>query len=140
VTVERPLSRRGALAAVATGFIGSCAGGSWEPSFPDADIIAGPDGRDVFEPDDLMVAVGDTVTWGFASSGHNVSCRPDDSDEVELPAEAEPFTSYSPNEPPLRTHVPQGETYEHTFDVTGRYVYACIPHVNRGMVGRIHVE
>lgn len=140
MTVARTLGRRAALAALATGLVGSVAGCSWGPSFPDADVVAGPDGRNVFEPAAFSVAVGDTVTWGFASSGHNVSCRPDHDDEVELPEDAEPFASYGPDESPLGSHVPQGETYEHTFDVAGQYVYVCVPHADRGMVGTIRVE
>lgn len=138
MTLTRTFSRRAALATVATGLV-SIAGCSWGPSFPDADVIAGPEGRFVFEPAELSVTVGETVRWGFASSGHNVCCRPDDSDEVELPESAEPFASYGREESP-RSLVPQGETYEHTFDVAGKYVYVCIPHVSRGMVGIIHVE
>lgn len=138
--MARPFGRRIALAAIAAGLVGSVAGCSWGSSFPDADVIVGPEGRDVFEPTELTVPVGETVTWGFASSGHNVSCRPDDSDEVRLPKDAEPFASYGRGEAPLGTHVSQGDTYEHTFDVAGEYVYVCIPHVARGMVGRIYVE
>jgi len=111
----------------------------WGPSFPDADVIAGPDGEFVFEPAELSVAVGETVQWGFASSGHNVCCWPGHSDEVELPDGAKPFASYGPDES-SRQFVPQGETYEHTFDVAGTYVYVCIPHVSRGMIGTIRVE
>jgi len=130
------LGRRGMLAAVATGL----AGCSSEPSFPDADVIAGPDGDAVFEPVDLTVSVGDTVTWGFASAGHNVSCRRDDAGRVELPDDAEAFASYGSEESPQGSLVPRGETYDHTFDVAGQYVYVCIPHVSRGMVGTIRVE
>lgn len=136
----RTLGRRRALAAVATGLVGSLAGCSLEPSFPDAEVIAGPDGDAVFEPAELTVAVGDTVTWGFASAGHNVSCRPDDSEKVELPDDAEPFASYGPEESPQGSTVPRGETYEHTFDASGQYGYVCIPHVARGMVGTIRVK
>lgn len=134
------LGRRGILAAVATGFTGNLAGCSSEPSFPDADVIAGPDGDAVFEPAELTVSVGATVTWGFPRAGHNVSCRPDDSSRVELPDEAEQFASYGPEESPQGSVVPRGETYEHTFEVVGEYVYVCIPHVSRDMVGTIHVE
>lgn len=132
--------RRGMLTAVATGIVGSLAGCSLEPSFPAADVIAGPDGDAVFEPAELTVAVGDTVIWGAASGGHNVSGRPDDSNEVALPDDAEPFASYGPEESPKGSTIPRGETYEHTFDVAGQYVYVCIPHVGRGMVGTIRVE
>jgi len=134
------LNRRGALAAVATGLVGGLAGCSSGSSFPDADVIAGPDGDAVFEPAELTVAAGDAVTWGFASAGHNVSCRPDDSERVTLPDDAEPFASYGPGESPQGSLVPRGETYEHAFDASGRYVYACIPHVARNMVGTIRVE
>lgn len=134
------LGRRGVLATVATGIVGSLAGCSLEPSFPDADVIAGPDGDAVFEPAELTVSVGETVTWGFASAGHNVSCRPADSEIVELPNGAYPFGSYAPEESPERSLVPRGETYEHTLDVAGQYVYGCIPHVGRGMAGTIRVK
>lgn len=128
------------LAAVATGVFGNLAGCSSEPSFPDADVIAGPDGDAVFEPAELTVTVGDTVTWGFAGAGHNVSCRSDDSSRVGLPDDAEPFASYGPEESPQGSLVPRGETYEHTFEVVGQYTYVCIPHVSRGMIGSVQVE
>jgi plastocyanin len=134
------LSRRGTLSAIATGLVGSLAGCSLEASFPDADVIAGPNGDAVFEPAELTVEVGDTVAWGFASAGHNVSCRSEDSKRVELPAEAESFASYGPDESPQGSLVPRGGTYERTFEAAGAYVYVCIPHVSRGMVGMIHVE
>jgi plastocyanin len=134
------LGRRGALAVVGTGLVGALAGCSLRPSFSDADVIAGPDGRAVFEPATLTVPVGDTVRWGFASAGHNVCCRPADSEAARLPEGAEGFASYGPTESPQGSLVPRGETYEHTFDVVGRYDYACVPHVARGMVGAINVE
>lgn len=140
MSVLRTLGRRGMLAAVATGLVGSVAGCAGQESFPDADVVAGASGDAVVDPAELTVAVGDTVTWGFANAGHNVCCRPGDSDEVELPDDAAPFASYAPDESPERSVVPRGETYEHTFDVAGRYVYVCVPHVDRGMVGTVRVE
>lgn len=134
------LGRRGMLAAVATGLAGALAGCSSDPSFPDADVIAGSNGNAVFEPAELNVPVGTTVTWGFRRAGHNVCCRPEDSDEVALPETAEPFASYGPDESPQRSVVPRGETYEHTFDVAGEYVYVCMPHVEAGMMGTVRVE
>lgn len=122
------------------GFVGGLSGCLSGPSFPDADVIAGPDGRNVFDPVELTATVGDTVTWGFASAGHNVCCRPADNDKVGLPADTEGFASYDPNEPPERSLVPRSETYEHTFDVAGRYDYVCIPHEDLGMTGTITVE
>jgi plastocyanin len=125
---------------VGTGLVGALAGCSLRPSFSDTDVIAGPDGRAVFEPSALTVPVGDTVRWGFASAGHNVCCRPADSEAAEIPAGAEGFASYDPDESPQGSLVPRGNTYEHTFDVAGRYDYACVPHVARGMVGTINVK
>lgn len=125
---------------MAAGFTGTLAGCSLGASFPDADIVAGPDGDPAFEPRALAVSVGDTVTWGFASAGHNVSCRPGDDERVSLPDDAEPFATYGPDESPKGSVVPRGETYEHAFNVPGQYVYVCIPHADRGMVGTITVE
>ena len=136
----RPLGRRAALAAVATGLVGSVAGCAWEPSFPDADVIAGPDGALVFEPAAFSVPVGESVTWGFPTSGHNVCCRPGDSDEVALPAGAESFASYGSDESPHGSLVPRGGTFEHVFEFSGRYVYTCIPHEPQGMLGTVTVE
>jgi len=111
-----------------------------QPSLPDADVIAGADSRNVFKPAELTVQVGESVTWGFASAGHNVCCRPDDSDEAGLPATAEGFASYSPDESPEGSLVPRGKTYEHTFDVAGQYDYVCIPHESLDMTGTIQVK
>lgn len=138
MTVPDSFGRRGALAAIGAGLFGTLAGCLEGPSFPDADVIAGPDGDLVFEPMELSVPAGETVRWGFASSGHNICCRPEDSSEVQLPHAAEPFASYGPEESP-RQLVKQGDTYEHTFEITGEYIYVCIPHVGQGMIGTIHV-
>lgn len=121
--------------AIASGVVGCLEG----PSFPDADVLAGPDGRFVFEPSNLTISAGETVTWGFASSGHNLCCRPEDSTEVEIPAGADPFATYGRDESPMQSLVPQGEIYEHTFEDEGEYVYVCIPHISHGMTGKVHV-
>lgn len=134
------VSRRRALSMVVVGIGKTSAGCLWESSFPDADIVAGPEGDLVFEPAELSVPVGTTISWGFASGGHNVSCRPEDSDMVALPDEAEPFASYGSDESPHESLVPRSETYEHRFTVSGEYVYVCIPHDRQGMVGTIRVE
>lgn len=101
-------------------------------------VVAGPGGRFVFDPEDMTVAVGETVTWTFASAGHNVSCYPDHSDEVSLPEGAEPFGSTPPDEP--FATVPEGGTYSHTFETPGTYQYVCVPHVSAGMIARVVVE
>ena len=134
------LDRRETLAVLGGSLVGGLSGCLSGPSFPDADVVAGPDGKNSFEPAELTVPVGDTVTWGFASAGHNVCCRPDDNDRVGLPADTDGFASYGPDESPDGSFVPRGETYEHTFDVSGQYDYVCIPHDDLGMTGTIHIE
>ena len=133
-----PVSRRAALAAAA-GALGSLAGCTDGPSFPDADVLAGPGRRLTFEPADLTVAVGDTVRWGFPSSGHNVCGRPSDANTASLPDDGAPFGSYGPEESPGRRLVPRGETYEHTFETPGEFVYVCYPHRQSGMRGTVRV-
>lgn len=134
------IRRRALLAGGVAGFVGSAAGCSWNTSVPEADVVAGPNGRLAFEPTELTVSVGESVTWGFPTSGHNVCCRPTDTDEVSLPTGGEAFASYGPDESPQGAVVPLGRTYEHTFDSAGEYVYVCVPHVNQGMVGTVRVE
>jgi plastocyanin len=134
------LGRRETLAVLGAGFIGGLSGCVSGPTFPVADIIAGADGKNVFEPAILTVAVGETVTWGFASAGHNVCCRAEDNDRVGLPSDTEGFASYGPDESPDGSFVPRGDTYEHTLDVPGQYDYVCIPHDDLGMTGTINVE
>ena len=85
-----------------------------DPSFPETDVIAAPDGEFVFKPDELTVSVGETVRWEFASGGHNLSCRPEDDDGVVLTEDAAPFGSYGPEQDPEVTLVSRGEAYEHT--------------------------
>lgn len=136
----RRWSRRTFLGATATGLAGGLSGCLSGPSFPDADVIAGPDGRNVFEPAELTVSVGERVTWGFTSAGHNVCCRPADSDDAALPDGAEEFASYGPDESPTGSVVPRGGSYEHDFTVAGRYDYVCVPHEDVGMTGTVHVE
>ena len=137
---SRRFSRRAIIAGATAGLAGCISGVMDDPSFPEADVIAAPDNEFAFEPDELTVTVGDTVRWGFASGGHNLSCRPEDDDAVVLPDGAEPFASYGPEQDPEVTLVSRGETYEHTFEVAGEYTYVCIPHADSGMVGTIRVE
>lgn len=128
---------RGLATAGAVGLAG-CTGGSSDAE-QDADILAGPSGRFVFDPEEFTVNVGETVTWFFASAGHNVSGRPAASDHVELPQGGEPFSSYDPAAGPFEL-VPKGETFTHTFETPGDFQYVCVPHISSGMVGRVVVD
>ncbi|ACV47133.1 MULTISPECIES: plastocyanin/azurin family copper-binding protein [Halomicrobium] len=124
----------------ATGALAGCASsGDSETATPgDDEVLVGPNGRYVFQPDPLTVSAGTTVTWRFQSPNHNVSCRPDGWDSASLPEGAEPFASYEAgNSYETRQ---EGETFEHTFEVPGTYDYICTPHVANGMVGTVVVE
>lgn len=88
-----------------------------------------------FEPAQLTVPRGTTVTWTNTSSvQHSVT---DDASkainkaDAELPAGAQPWDSGL---------IDPGKTFEHAFDVPGTYKYFCIPHETAGMVGTIIVS
>ena len=102
------------------------------------EIAAGPNGALVFKPETVNIPLGGTVTWNFKSPGHNVSAKPAASEVVELPQGAEPFASY----PDGKSYqiVPEGESYSHTFETPGKYVYICVPHVSSGMIGTVKVS
>ncbi len=101
--------------------------------------------ENVFEPDRLVIAPGDTVRWEIENGLHNtVAFHPgdehtahhDDVDEagerpLRIPPEAKPWESEH-----LRT---PGEAFEYTFTVEGVYNYFCHPHEFEGMVGVIVV-
>ena len=81
-------------------------------------------GDNVYDPDELYVAPGTTVTFDWTSDGHNivVDSKPEDSDwEGHEPIENEGFST------------------EHTFEVLGDYEYYCSPHQSLGMEAVIHV-
>lgn len=88
-----------------------------------------------FDPPEITVEVGDTVTWRNDSQvEHTVTADPElarEADSVSLPEGAETFDSGI---------VAPGETFQHTFTVPGRYRYFCIPHEAAGMVAEVVVE
>jgi plastocyanin len=78
-------------------------------SAPDWDVEA----KDFeFTPRDRKIAVGDTVVWRFAATGHTTTA---------VRGQAERW-----NSGPEAT--PRGETFRHTFRRPGRFQYFCIPH------------
>jgi len=88
-------------------------------------VIVGPGGDFTFDPEELTVSTGTTVTFDWDSNFHNVvpTSQPDDAD---WSGETETFD--------------KGHTYEYTFEVAGTYEYVCEPHEGSGMVGTIVVE
>ncbi len=92
-----------------------------------------------FDPPEVTIAAGETVTWvNDSASPHTATGDPEQNplnatrpDLVRLPDGAEPWGSEL---------LQAGDTYAHTFTVPGRYEYICIPHVLSDMRGVIVVE
>ncbi len=127
------------MATVSTGaLLAGCFGESNGTDRETNEVLSGPNGDFVFEPETIEISTGDTVTWTFESTGHNVGAKPEDSDRVKLPSGADPFASYAGNK--VYQTVEKGDTYEHTFETPGEYVYVCVPHVVSGMVGTVIVS
>ena len=87
------------------------------------DITMGSGGNLVFEPNEVTISAGDTVTFiNNALPPHNivVDGRPDLSRESLM---------FSP-----------GETQEIVFADKGDFNFSCAPHAGAGMKGVVHVE
>lgn len=100
----------------------------------DETVVVAPDGEEVFEPDTLEVALGNTVEWLAEDNGHTVSAHPD-LEGTSVPEGADPFASY-PDDDHDDT-LEAGETFVHTFEVPGEYDYVCSQH--EGMTGSVTV-
>ena len=124
--------------ALTTATLAGCTSSTNNQSQVDGDIIVGPDNELVFDPETLTISTGEQVTWGFASTDHNVSCNPNHSDHASLPETAEPFGSYDSDNKYQTKEI--GTSFSHTFNTPGTYTYVCIPHVTNGMIGEIRVE
>jgi plastocyanin len=128
-------------AAASLGLAGCLTGGSGASQDYDVGM-----GAATFEPARIEVSVDETVVWMNTNSrAHTVTAY-----EAGIPEDAEYFASggydseeaarngYQPGNPDSGD-IPAGESYEHTFEVTGTYEYFCIPHEST-MVGTIVVE
>lgn len=89
----------------------------------------------MFEPANLTVKAGDTVTWvNNKMAPHNVIF-----DENQSPGDKSLATKISHDQ---LTFAP-GESYSTTFTAdmpAGDYTYFCAPHRGAGMVGKITLE
>lgn len=80
-----------------------------------------------FEPRDLRIEKGDTVTWvNRADIDHNMITYPDGFPKGAVPFES-PYLSVA------------GDSWSHTFTVEGTYEYHCVPHLVLGMEGTVVV-
>jgi len=77
-----------------------------------------------FEPADITVKTGDTVTWtNDEAVGHDVT------------KEGGPGPEFSSGDPGA---MQEGDTFEQTFDMPGMIEYVCTVHSN--MTGTVNVE
>jgi len=89
-----------------------------------AEIQMGSEGMLVFEPCELTVAVGESVTFvNNELPPHNVMFD-------------EPYQQLSHSDLAFTS----GETFDVVFDKAGDYYFQCDPHAGAGMKGVIHVE
>lgn len=93
------------------------------------EVVVGPDGNLVFDPAELTVDVGTTVTWTWDSDIHNVV--------VESQPEG---ASWDGTEGGESETYDTGHEYEFTFETAGTYEYYCSPHRSAGMTGTVVVE
>ena len=88
-----------------------------------AEITMGSGGNLVFEPSEISISAGDTVTFVNGDlPPHNMQVT----DHPELSHGDLAFTG--------------GETFEVTFPEAGDYNIQCDPHAGAGMKGVIHVQ
>ncbi|WP_244531705.1 plastocyanin/azurin family copper-binding protein [Halogranum amylolyticum] len=95
-----------------------------------------------FDPKRFTVSAGTRVKWTNDSDvGHTVTAY-----DGQISSEEAYFASGEfDSEKGARNNVSggliaSGETYEHTFEVTGMYEYVCIPHESSGMTGTVVVK
>ncbi len=143
------MNRRTLLAALGTATTATVAGCSSALSLSDTDPCDGDDcdigmTRNEFVPESYEVRVGETVVWKNTSGAdHTVTAF-----ENDIPDEAAYFATgdYDDEETAVDAwHDYRGgrlgtrDTFEHTFEVAGRYGYFCEPHIPGGMVGEVIV-
>ena len=88
-----------------------------------ADIQMGANGNLIFEPNEVTVNVGDTVTFTNGDlPPHNIVF-------LENPELSHPDLA-----------IMSGEQFPVTFTEAGNYEFQCEPHAGAGMKGVIHVE
>lgn len=131
------VGRRALLGSVGATLAGATAGcfanesGNGTESAPAGgnEVAVGPGGSYAYEPAELAVPVGETVTWTWASRNHNVvvSEQPEGADWTGT--EGDGTTTYD-----------DPHTYEYTFETAGTYEYYCQPHEGLGMVATVVVE
>jgi plastocyanin len=93
-----------------------------------AEVVVGPGGQLVYDPAELAVTPGTTVTFVWDGDYHNVVVddQPDGADWEGSPGgEGEVYDA--------------GYEFSHTFETLGTYEYYCAPHLSAGMEATIKV-
>lgn len=96
---------------------------------PTEEVLVGPGGEFVFEPDELEITPGTTVRWVWESDNHNIMVDEQPEGGEWEGTEGGPGTTYD-----------TGHTHEFTFEQEGTYEYACEPHRAAGMLGTVVVS
>lgn len=130
------MRRVAALCALALAFV-AC--GSDEPRAPGE---VGMTESHAFDPKEITIDAGETVTWiNDSSESHTVTAYED-----SLPEGADYFDNGgAEGEEAARDDVGEnlmqpGDTFEVSFDQPGTYRYLCIPHEGHGMTGTVVVR
>jgi len=88
-----------------------------------ADIQMGANGNLIFEPNEVTISTGESVTFTNGDlPPHNMVFN-------EHPELSHPDLAFT-----------AGESFTVTFDTPGEYEFQCEPHAGAGMKGVIHVE
>ena len=99
------------------------------------------DGKQLFEPKDITIQVGDTIKWLAVSGSHNVGFWPDSVPKgaPELLRKAMPETISDLLGPRKPT---KGDSYVIAFTgmPKGVYKYYCKPHLQKMMVGTVTIQ
>lgn len=99
------------------------------------------DGKQLFDPVDLTIQAGDTVTWLAVSGSHNVGFWPDSipkgAEAVLRKAMPDTIDTLLGERKPTK-----GDTYVVVFAGApkGLYKYYCKPHLKKMMVGTLTIK
>eukprot|EP01136_Pigoraptor_vietnamica_P016969 Opistho-1_new@61495 len=93
------------------------------------DVNVAPNGGFTFDPSSLAITVGDTVTWRWQGSGHNVV-------QMTGPGSCTPQNGGFSSGATAST----GTVFTFKFEQAGAFFYACQPHCSFGMQAAIVVS
>jgi len=118
----------GVLSSVGASTDVAATAGSSERSPPYVEVVVGPAGELVFDPELTRITPETTVVFVLESDNHNVVVdeQPDGADWEGTPGGSNELYD-------------TGYEYEHTFETAGRYEFYCAPHRGSGMEGTIEV-